>query len=105
VDVADRTAGGIREGRIVTAAAARRARPHAGDDVGDIGAGKEPTHRVDVEQVEIDRVELLVVRPEELVGDALAEPAIQHLAERARRGVAGGPEVQLDQTLEEVVER
>jgi len=106
VDVLDRAAGGVREGRVVAlGGGARRARPHVRDDVGDVGVREEPSHRVDVEPVEVGRVQLLVVRPEEALGDALAEPPVEHLAERARRAVAGGPEVQLDQAVEEVVVR
>ena len=104
MDVLDGAAGGIGE-RGVVAGGGRAPRPHVRDDVGDVGVREEPAHGIDVELIEVGRVELLVVGPEELVGDALAEPADQHLAERLRRAFAGGPEVELDQALEELVVR
>ena len=91
---------GIRERRVV--AAVGRARAHRRDDVADVRVRKEPPHRIGVERVEVGRVELLVVRPQKLVGDALAEPAIEHLAERARGLLAGRPEVELVQALDEL---
>jgi len=108
LDVLHRAALRIRERGVVARRLRRdRPRPHVADDVGDVGVRKEPSHRVDVEAIEVRRVQLLVVRAQELVGDALAELLVEHRAERARLA-ARDPrilEVEIGQALEELVER
>jgi hypothetical protein len=67
--------------------------------------GKKPTHRVAVERRQVSRVELLVVRNEELLGDGAAKARVEHLevvlgllrhARRAR-------EIQVVQTVDDVL--
>ena len=50
-------------------------------DVGEVGVGKEPPHRIAVERREVTRVELLVVGDEELLGDGPPEAGVEHLLE------------------------
>jgi len=102
VDVLDRATGGIRERRVV-AVLLRVAGTKVRDDVRDVGVGEEAAHRVGVERVEVRRVQLLVVRAKELVGDPRAEPPIQHLAERVHGRITVRPEEQRDEALQELL--
>ncbi len=70
--------------------------------------GEEAPHRVLVERAEVTRVELLVVRDEELLGDRAAEARVEQLLEARRR--RGGihrrleaREVEIVQAVDEVL--
>ena len=71
----------------------RVALTEVGNDLLLIGEGEEAAHSIAVKRVEVAGVELLVVGDEELLGDATAKLAVEHVLEVGVLGVGVAEEV------------
>ena len=71
----------------------RVALTEVGNDLLLIGIGEEAAHGIAVEGVEVAGIELLIVGDEELLGDATAKLAVEHITEVGILGVGVAEEV------------
>ena len=90
MDILDGTA--LRIGEVVVIGC-RVALTEVGDNLLLIGKGEEAAHGIAVERVEVAGVEFLVVGDEELLGDATAKLAVEHILEVGILGVGVAEEV------------
>ena len=90
VDIFDGSTTGIGEVIVIGCGVALT---EVGDYLLLVGIGEEAAHGIAVERVEVAGVELLVVGDEELLGDATAKLAVEHITEVGILGVGVAEEV------------